>query len=44
VGLIDGDVFHYNGRPAGKVEGLMVTREDKAGPLIRFRLVPKKAP
>ncbi|RYF47551.1 MAG: hypothetical protein EOO38_11935 [Cytophagaceae bacterium] len=42
VGLIEGDVFHYNGQPAGKVEGLIVTRDDNNGLLTRFRLVPRQ--
>jgi len=28
VGLIDGTVFHYNGEPAGRLDGLTVTRDD----------------
>lgn len=41
VGLIEGDVFLYNGQPAGKVVGLTVTRDDTAGLLTQFRLVPR---
>jgi len=41
VGLIDGGVFHYNGQPAGKVEGLLLTRNDTPGLVTLFRLVPK---
>lgn len=41
VGLIEGNVLHYNGQPAGKVVGLIVTRDDTAGLLTQFRLVPR---
>lgn len=39
VGAVEGDVFHYNGAPAGKLEGLTVTRDDPPGQLTQFRLV-----
>jgi len=42
VGSIEGDVFHYNRKPAGAVEGLTVSRYDQPnGPTV-FQLVPKK--
>jgi hypothetical protein len=44
VGEIEGDVFHYNGVPAGKVEGLTVTRDDPPGAALTVcRLVPQKS-
>jgi hypothetical protein len=41
VGFIDGDIFHYNGQPAGVVKDLIITRNDQPGLLTLFRLVPK---
>lgn len=31
VGMVDGKLFHYNGKPAGKLEGLTLTRNDPPG-------------
>lgn len=42
AGKVDGDVFHYNGRPAGAGEGLTVTRNDTDNSLTQFQLVPQK--
>lgn len=39
VGAVEGDVFHYNGEPAGKLEGLTLTRNDPPGELTQFQLV-----
>lgn len=43
VGKVEGDVFHYNGKPAGKLEGLTLTRDDPPGAkLTQFKLVRQK--
>lgn len=42
VGMVEGDVFHYNGEPAGKVEGLTLTRNDPPGELTQCQLVRQK--
>lgn len=39
IGSIEGDVFHYNGEAAGKLEGLTVTRNDPPGQLTQCTLV-----
>lgn len=39
VGYVEGDVFHYNGSPAGKLEGLTITRDDPPGELTQCTLV-----
>lgn len=39
VGLIDGAVFHYNGAPAGRLDGLTVTRDDPPGQLTKCQLM-----
>lgn len=39
AGQIEGDVFHYNGQPAGTRDGLTITRDDPPGGLTVFRLV-----
>lgn len=39
IGYIEGDVFHYNGEAAGKLEGLTVTRNDPPGQLTQCTLV-----
>ena len=45
AGGIEGDVFHYNGKPAGKLEGLTVTRDDPPGErLTQVQLVLKAKP
>lgn len=41
VGLVKGDVFHYNGEPADKLEGLTLTRNDPPGELTQCQLVRK---
>ena len=41
AGAIEGDVFHYNGEPAGKLAGLTLTRNDPPGELTQCQLVPK---
>ncbi|MCS3835584.1 putative methyltransferase [Pseudomonas sp. JAI111] len=33
MGMIEGEVFHYNGEPGGKLEGLTLTRNDPPGEL-----------
>lgn len=38
-GNIVGEVFHHQGAPAGKLEGLTITRDDDATP---FHLVPQE--
>lgn len=44
VGRIEGDVFHYNGQPAGTLKGLTITRNDPPGTaLTQCRLVPQKS-
>lgn len=40
VGHIEGDVFHYQGEPAGKLTGLTIIRDDDATP---FHLVPQES-
>jgi hypothetical protein len=42
VGAIEGDVFIYNGKPAGSVEGLSVSRHDQPNGPTLFQLVPQK--
>lgn len=39
VGHIEGDVFHFDNAPAGKLEGLTITRDDDATP---FYLIPQE--
>jgi hypothetical protein len=39
VGMVEGDVFHYNGEPVGKLEGLTLTRNDPPGELTQYQLV-----
>lgn len=41
IGKIEGEVFHYNGEPAGKRGGLTITRDDL--PLALFGLVKQDA-
>lgn len=41
IGKIEGEVFHYNGEPAGKRDGLTITRDDL--PLAVFQLVKQDA-
>jgi len=38
VGMLEGEVFHYNGAPAGKLDGLTLTRDDPPGKLTQFKL------
>ena len=42
VGSVEGDVFQYNGEPAGKLEGLVLTRNDPPGQLTECRLVRRE--
>lgn len=42
VGSVEGDVFHYNGEPAGKLDGLTLTRNDPPGELTQFQLMRQK--
>lgn len=39
VGMVEGDVFYYNGERAGKLEGLTLTRNDPPGKLTQCQLV-----
>lgn len=40
VGMVEGDVLHYNGVPAGRLEGLILTRNDPPGePLTQCQFV-----
>lgn len=41
AGRIEGDVFHYNGEAAGKLDGLTLTRNDPPGKLTQCQLVRK---
>lgn len=43
VGYVEGEVFHYNGKPRGKREGLTLTRNDPPGELTQFELVLQEA-
>lgn len=42
VGMVEGDVFHCNGEPAGKLEGLTLRRNDSPGELIQCQLLRQK--
>ncbi|KAB0507759.1 hypothetical protein [Pseudomonas moorei] len=42
VGTLEGDVFHYNGEPAGKLEGLTLTRNGPPGELTQCQLVRQR--
>ncbi|GLO06577.1 MULTISPECIES: hypothetical protein [Pseudomonas] len=40
IGWFEGDVFHYNGKPGGRLDGLTITRDDPPGePLTQCELV-----